>query len=105
LSNGITMIEMQADWVTSAIEKLEREGVSSFEPTKTAEDEWDAVIEDLNGPTLFPFTDSWWNKANLPGKKGQMLTHPGGIEMYERQCREKLEGWQGFDLIYQKDGP
>ncbi|KAK6367359.1 hypothetical protein LTS17_010285 [Exophiala oligosperma] len=92
LSNGITMIEMQADWVTSAIEKLEREGVSSFEPTKTAEDDWDAVIEDLNGPTLFPFTDSWWNKANLPGKKGFSLEKKPVKRSIARRSR-----WRGYD--------
>lgn len=95
------MIEAQADWVTSAIRKLEEENVRSFEPTTAAEDAWSALIEDLNKPTLYPLTNSWWNKANLPGQRAQMLTHPGGIEMYERQCREKLEGWQGFDLVHE----
>ncbi|KAI1622207.1 hypothetical protein EDD37DRAFT_594245 [Exophiala viscosa] len=102
LSNGTTMIEAQSDWVASAIDKLENEGVLSCEPTKDAEDEWGSMIADLNKPTLYPFTNSWWNKANLPGQKAQMLTHPGGIEMYEKQCREKLAGWKGFDLVYEK---
>lgn len=94
------MIETQSDWVVSAIEKLEKEGVSAFEPSTEAEDEWGQVIEELNKPTLYPFTNSWWNKANLPGKKSQILTHPGGIEMYEKQCRDKLDGWKGFQLVY-----
>jgi hypothetical protein len=96
------MIEAQSDWVVSAIEKLEKDGASSFEPTKDAEDGWSSMIEELNKPTLYPFTNSWWNKANLPGKKSQILTHPGGIEMYERQCRETLEGWKGFEIVYDK---
>jgi hypothetical protein len=96
------MIEAQSDWVVSAMDKLEKEGVLSFEPTKDAEDEWCTMIEDLNKPTLYPLTNSWWNKANLPGKKAQMLTHPGGIAMYEEQCREKLASWKGFDLAYDK---
>ena len=29
-----------------------------------------------------------------------MLTYMMGIEMYEKQCREKLVGWQGFDVVY-----
>lgn len=103
LSNGVTMIETQADWVISAIEKLERENIRSFEATIAAEDDWMAIIEDLNKDTLYPLTNSWWNKANLPGRKAQMLTHPGGIEMYESQCREKLDIWEGFDLVYEQD--
>lgn len=97
------MIETQADWVISAIEKLERENIRSFEATIAAEDDWMAIIEDLNKDTLYPLTNSWWNKANLPGRKAQMLTHPGGIEMYESQCREKLDIWEGFDLVYEQD--
>ncbi len=94
------MIEAQSDWVVSTIAKLEKEGVCSIEPTREAEEEWSTLIEDLNKPTLYPFTNSWWNKPNLPGRKAQILTHPGGIERYERQCGETLEGWKGFALVY-----
>lgn len=79
---------------------MESENIRSIEATLAAEDEWITLIEDLNKPTLYPLTSSWWNKANLPGRKAQMLTHPGGIEMYEKQCREKLNTWDGFDLVY-----
>ena len=24
---------------------------------------------------------------------------PGGINMYEAQCREKMDGWKGFDVV------
>lgn len=96
------MLEAQADWVASAIHKLEQEGVRSFEATSAAEDEWSTIIENLNKPTLYPFTNSWWNKANMPGQKAQTLIHPGGIEMYERQCLEKLKDWDGFDLVHEK---
>lgn len=71
-----------------------------MEPKKDAEDDWDAMIDAMNKPTLFPLTNSWWNRATIPGQKVQILTHPGGIEMYEGQIREKLNGWQGFDVAY-----
>ncbi len=100
LSNGPTIIEAQCDFVVSAIEKLEKEGAKTLEPTRQAEDEWDDMIDAMNKPTLFPLTNSWWNAANVPGKKIQILTHPGGIEMYEQQCRQTLADWKGFDVTY-----
>jgi len=49
--------------------------------------------------TLFPFTNSWWNGSNIPGKKAQNMTYIGGIDNYEKQCREKMEGWKGFEVV------
>ena len=95
-------------------------------------------------PTLSMATadggDSWWNGANIPGKKaenvsatltthrifqaianvlswthqmiyvGGTYTHCGilrsctdykiaGINMYEAQCRDKIDRWEGFDIV------
>ena len=42
---------------------------------------------------------SWWNGANIPGKKAECMIYVGGINMYEAQCREKIDGWKGFDVV------
>ncbi|EXJ74890.1 uncharacterized protein A1O5_01586 [Cladophialophora psammophila CBS 110553] len=52
--------------------------------------------------TLLPSTNSWWNAANVPGKRSQMLPHIGRIKMYEAQCLEKLDKWKGFEVGYAK---
>lgn len=100
LSNGPTIIESQADFIIAAIEKLEKEGAKTLEANRDAEDEWDTMIDTMNKYTLFPLTNSWWNAANVPGKKIQILTHPGGIQMYEGQCRETLQDWKGFTVVH-----
>jgi dsDNA-binding SOS-regulon protein len=100
LSNGPTIIEAQAEFILAAIEKLEKEGAKTIEPNKDAEDEWDKMIDTMSNYTLLPLTNSWWNASNVPGKKVQMLTHPGGIQMYEAQCRETLKDWKGFTVVY-----
>jgi hypothetical protein len=84
----------------SALEKLRNEKAKYIEPIRSAEDEWDGLIDAMNKPTLFPLTNSWWTGANIPGKKIQILTHPGGIEMYEGQCVETLKDWKGFEVVY-----
>lgn len=101
LSNGPTIIEAQADFVTSAISALEASNAKSFEPQAAAEAEWCAYVDKIARMTLFPATNSWWTGGNVPGKKVQMLTYILGIDQYEKECRERLDKWQGFDVKYE----
>lgn len=99
LSNGPTIIEAQVETIAAMIAKLEAEGAVSIEAKPEAEEEWKRGLNEVIKYTLFPFTDSWWNGANIPGKKAENVTYIGGINNYERQCREALEGWRGFDVV------
>jgi hypothetical protein len=49
--------------------------------------------------TLYPYTDSWWNTANIPGKKAENQNYILGLSTYEAQCREKMTGWKGFNVL------
>lgn len=105
ISNGTSIIEVQCDFAVAAIQKIldsEKQGrkIKSIEPTPEAEDEWEAYVDAQNKPTLMPFTESWWTGANIPGKKSQLLTYLRGLNVYEEEIMEKLEGWQGFDVRY-----
>ena len=42
---------------------------------------------------------SWWNGSNVPGKKAQNMTYIQGIQSYEAECRETLDGWKGFEVV------
>jgi hypothetical protein len=53
----------------------------------------------MNKPTLFPLTNSWWNRSNVLGKKNQALTHLGGMKMYESQIIDTLTDWKGFTVV------
>ena len=99
LSNGPTILECQVDFVVSVIAKLEKEHAKSIEPTESAEEEWREMIQATNKHTLFPLTSSWWTGGNIPGKKAESLTYILGIENYETQCRETLDGWKGFEVV------
>lgn len=78
---------------------MEKQRIRSIEAKKSAEDEWHNLIQEMNRPTLFPFTNSWWNGGNIPGKTAQNVTHTGGIAVYEAQCRSRLNNWEGFIVI------
>ncbi|KAK5116156.1 hypothetical protein LTR62_008482 [Meristemomyces frigidus] len=99
LSNGPTIIEAQIETIASIISKLESEGAKRIEPQLEAEAEWTKVLGERSAMTLLPFTDSWWNGANIPGKKKENMIYVGGIDMYEQEVRGRFEeGWRGFDV-------
>lgn len=105
LSNGTSMIEVQADFAAGAIKQVldsEKQGrkIKSIEATREAEQEWGDYVEAQNAQTLMPFTGSWWTGANIPGKKQQQLTYLRGLWTYENEVMAKLDGWKGFDVRY-----
>ena len=84
--------------VVDIINKVELAGAKSIEATRDAEIEWKTHLNALVEGTLFPYTDSWWNGAEVPGKKKEMMAYIAGIKHYEAKCRANIEGLHGFDL-------
>jgi hypothetical protein len=70
----------------------------TIEAKREAEDEWKAGLDSMVQHTLYPYTDSWWNTSNVPGKKTENHNYILGIDRYERQCRETMGEWKGFDV-------
>lgn len=77
---------------------MEEEKHESIEAQEQAQEEWKKMVETTAEMTLLPMTQSWWTGANIPGKKVQQMTYVAGIGSYEKDCREKLDGWKGFTL-------
>ena len=99
-SNGPTCVEVQGDWIADVIAKMRKEGIESIEATKEAEAEWKRKVDDLSNATLFPWTNSWYMGANIPGKPREQLNYPGGMPSYERELRDELEGGlKGFVVV------
>ncbi|KAF2687658.1 FAD/NAD(P)-binding domain-containing protein [Lentithecium fluviatile CBS 122367] len=101
LSNGPTILECQTDLVCDTIQALRKQGARAIEPTREAEDEWKRGMNAMVEHTLYPYTNSWWNTSNVPGKKAENQSYIGGINNYEAQCREKMAGWKGFEVLGQ----
>lgn len=99
LSNGPTIIEAQTDWICDTIKALNAQGVKVLEATPEAEEEWKTGMNAMEKHTLYPYTSSWWNGSNIPGKVAENMTYIAGIDNYEVQCREKMAGWKGFDVV------
>ena len=101
LSNGPTIIECQVEMIADTIKRLEAAGARSIEPRPSAEKIWKTAIDDMHKGTLFPFTDSWWNGGNIPGKKKENINFIAGIEIYEKVCRDILAEWKGFKVVFE----
>ena len=99
LSNGPTIIEAQVETIADMIRKLESEHATTIEPQREAEEQWKASLDAMTKGTLLPFTDSWWNGANIPGKKAENMVFVAGINVYEKMCRETMDGWKGFNVV------
>ncbi|MEQ9004191.1 MAG: NAD(P)/FAD-dependent oxidoreductase [Pseudomonadales bacterium] len=96
--NGPTCAELQGDWVVECLEHLRQHGVTRLEATADAADAWGRHIDEIEARTLLRLADSWYMGANIPGKRRQLLYHPG-VQEYLAMCRDSAaRGYAGFTL-------
>jgi cation diffusion facilitator CzcD-associated flavoprotein CzcO/acetyl esterase/lipase len=88
LSNMMVSIEQHVDWITDCLAHLRAEGMTTIEPTQTAEEGWATHLNDCAQITLFPTADSWYMGANVPGKPRVLLPYVGGVDVYRKACDE-----------------
>jgi len=88
LSNMMVSIEQHVDWVVDCLTHLRDQGMTTIEPTVTAEAGWVTHVNDCANITLYPTADSWYMGANVPGKPRVFLPYVGGVDAYRRACDE-----------------
>ena len=97
LTNVPVSIEHDVEWISDCISFLEREGISTFEPTEEAERRWVQHVADSVEGTLYLQADSWWLGANIEGKPRRFMLYVGGHDDFRRRCAEVAEhGYVGF---------
>lgn len=99
LSNGPPIIEIQIDWIASAIRKMREEGVAYIDAQLPAAEKWREDIQTMNDMTLYPETNSWYMGANVPGKVREQLIYLAGVDEYNRVTTAALRDWKGFDVV------
>ncbi|MFT5531479.1 MAG: cation diffusion facilitator CzcD-associated flavoprotein CzcO/acetyl esterase/lipase [Candidatus Poriferisodalaceae bacterium] len=99
LSNMVVSIEQHVDWITDCLIDLRSRGVTTIEPTETAEAGWLLHNNDCANITLYPQANSWYMGANVPGKPRVFLPYVGGVGGYRQACDEVAEDdYLGFEL-------
>jgi cyclohexanone monooxygenase len=102
LSNMIVSIEQHVDWVTDCMAHLHARQLSRIEPTREAQDNWVAHVNEVAHRTLYPHANSWYMGANVPGKPRVFMPYIGGVGVYRQTCADiAAKGYEGFRL----DGP
>jgi len=86
LSNMMVSIEQHVDWIADCLAHLRAEGMTTIEPTATAEAGWMTHVNDCAQITLFPGANSWYTGANVAGKPRVILPYIGGVDVYRKAC-------------------
>lgn len=61
LANGTAIIEVQVEWIATAIRKMREKGIKYVDAQQKAAEKWRENIQTIGNQTLFPETKSWYN--------------------------------------------
>jgi cation diffusion facilitator CzcD-associated flavoprotein CzcO len=100
-TNFVTALEQHIEWIGDCIAYLTNGGYRTIEALPSAQQEWIEHTTSLVAPTVLvhPSCNSWYNGANVPGKKRMYMGYTAGIPEYRRRCDEIADGgYVGFKL-------
>jgi cation diffusion facilitator CzcD-associated flavoprotein CzcO len=72
-SNGPSCTQFQAEWVEKFFKMIKEQGITRAEPTQESEDDWCKRMSEEWNKSLFPLAKSWYQGANIPGRKVEPL--------------------------------
>ncbi|CUU58234.1 Predicted flavoprotein CzcO associated with the cation diffusion facilitator CzcD [Parafrankia irregularis] len=100
-SNYLATMEYQIRWIADCVAHLRGGGHQTIETLPEAQSEWiDGVQALVAGSVLLhPKCDSWYNGANVPGKKRMYTTYVAGVPEFHKQCDQVVAaGYSGFKI-------
>ena len=100
-TNFVAAMEQHIEWIADCIGFLREHGYRSIDAQPDAQREWIEHATSLVAPTVLvhPTCNSWYNGANVPGKKRMYMGYTAGIPEYRRRCDEiAAGGYLGFTL-------
>ncbi len=100
-TNFVAALEQHVEWIGDCIAYLRDHGHRTIEASPEAQREWIEHTTSLVEPTVLahPSCNSWYNGANVPGKKRRYMAYTAGIPEYRRRCDEiAATGYPGFEL-------
>ncbi|KAA0114962.1 NAD(P)/FAD-dependent oxidoreductase [Mycolicibacterium sp. P9-22] len=100
-TNFVAAMEQHIEWIADCIGHLREHGYRTIEAQSVAQQEWIEHATSLVAATVLvhPSCNSWYNGANVPGKKRMYMGYTAGIPEYRRRCDEiASNGYRGFTL-------
>lgn len=96
ISNMIVSIEQHVEWIADCITAV---GEGWIEPTETAEKSWVEHVNFIANLTVYPYANSWYMGANIPGKPRIFTAYLGGVPRYRAICDDSVaNGYAGFRI-------
>ena len=97
LSNMLVSIEQHVEWVTKCLIFMREKKFDAIDVVADAETNWVKHVNELASKTLFSRANSWFNGANIPGKKRVFIPYLGGVGVYRRICDDIANrDYEGF---------
>lgn len=72
-SNGPSCTQFQAEYLADTIKGLSERNLTYFEAKSEAEEDWHRRMTEAWNKSLFPLAKSWYQGANIPGRKVEPL--------------------------------
>ncbi|KAJ9642022.1 hypothetical protein H2201_005947 [Coniosporium apollinis] len=90
-SNGPTCVQVQAEWIDKVVKRLNQDGITRFDAKEEAMQDWQRRMNEKWYNSLFPKAKSWYQGANIPGKKVEPLNWAGGMPAYIETLNKSVE--------------
>lgn len=98
LANAPPFIELQVEWITKLLKRAKEDKIETLNVSKEASAAWGQASTAIFERLLHRETPSWWNGANIPGKRREPLIWHGGITTWWQECSEALKDWSKFSV-------
>ena len=96
LSNMVPSLELHVEWISQCIEWMRENKKSVIESTKTVEDEWMVLVNEVADQTVYKSCKSWYNGSNIDEKAKEFLPFIG-VPSYTEKINEVAKlNYQGF---------
>jgi cyclohexanone monooxygenase len=96
LCNMAVAIEQHVEWISDCIRWMGERQARAIEATEAAQDAWVAHVNEVANGTIFPYANSWYLGANVPGKPRVFMPYIGGFPVYRDKCNEvAANGYEG----------
>lgn len=97
LANIIRTSEHDVDWIAAAITHLQKNGLTTIEPTVQAEDAWMEIVHSIAQRSLINKAKTWWVGANVKDKPQGLTMFTGGFLKYREYCAAAAnDGYRSF---------
>jgi cyclohexanone monooxygenase len=90
-------IEQHVEFIVDCLHYLQRSVIDTIEPANEAQDSWMEKVNEIASHSVLPKAESWFNGANIPGKKRKFMIYAGGWPAYREACDNVVQDdYRGF---------